>query len=64
MPTIFVAAGCSNQKDEAKGISLHVIPFFKDERPEAKSRCEGAVAFMFDLVFWRIEVGIRLNSRH
>ena len=35
MPTICVAACCSNQKDEAKGISLHVIPFFEDERPEA-----------------------------
>ena len=35
MPTICVAAGCSNQKDEAKGILLHVIPFFEDERPEA-----------------------------
>ena len=38
MPTIFVASGCSNQKDEAKGISLHVIPFFEDERPEANRR--------------------------
>ena len=35
MLTICVAACCSNQKDEAKGISLHVIPFFEDERPEA-----------------------------
>ena len=29
MPTICVAAGCNNQKDEGKGISLHVIPFLK-----------------------------------
>ena len=54
MLTICVAAGSSKQKDKAKGISLHVIPFFKEERPEAKRRCKGAVAFMFDLVFWRL----------
>ena len=34
MPEVCVAAGCSNQKDEVKGISLHVIPFFEDDRPE------------------------------
>ena len=53
MPTICVVARCHNRKDEAKGVSLLVIPFFKDERSEAKRRREGAVAFMFDLVFWR-----------
>ena len=46
MPTICVAAGCSNQKDEAKGISLHVIPFFEDDRPEAKRRRKKWVDFV------------------
>ena len=46
MPTICVAAGCSNQKDKAKGISLHVIPFFEDERPEAKRRRKKWVDFV------------------
>ena len=34
MPTIFVAARCSNQKDEAKGISLHVIHTHHDFRSQ------------------------------
>ena len=29
---------CSNQKDEDKGILLHMIPFFEDDRPEAKRK--------------------------
>ena len=49
MPTICVAAGCSNQKDEAKGISLHVIPFFEDERPDAKRRRKKWVDFVKQL---------------
>ena len=46
MPTICVAAGCSNQKDEAQGISLHVIPFFEDDRPEAKRRRKKWIDFV------------------
>ena len=46
MPRICVAAGCCNQKDEAKGKSLHVIPFFEDERPEAKRRRKKWVDFV------------------
>ena len=37
---------CSNQKDKAKGISLHVIPFFEDEQPEAKRRRKKWVNFV------------------
>ena len=36
MPTICVVACCSNEADEAKGISLHVIPFFGDEEAKEK----------------------------
>ena len=46
MPTICIAAACSNQRDEAKGISLHVIPFFEDERPEARRRRKKWVDFV------------------
>ena len=46
MPTICIAAGCSSKKDKAKGISLHVIPFFEDERPEAKRRRKKWVDFV------------------
>ena len=31
MPTVCVAAGCSNQKDDFQGTSLHEIPFFVDD---------------------------------
>ena len=30
-----VVYGCSNTKDEKKGISIHRIPIFNDSRPEA-----------------------------
>ena len=30
-----VAFGCSNTKDEIKGISIHQIPFYSDTRSEA-----------------------------
>ena len=40
MPTICVPADCSNQKDKAKGISLHVYPFLKtsDQRPRGEGK--------------------------
>ena len=46
MPEVCVAAGCSNQKDEVKGISLHVIPFLEDDCPEAKRKKEEMVDFV------------------
>ena len=46
MPTICVAAGCSNQKDDVQGTLLHEIPFFKDDRPEAKRRKKKRVGFV------------------
>lgn len=63
MPTICIAAGCS-QKDEAKGILLHVIhvPFFGDELPEAQRRRKTWVNFvkqksktLFEEVLWAIQ---------
>ena len=33
MPERFVVGNCSNVRDSAKGISLHKIPFFGDDRP-------------------------------
>ena len=38
MLTICIALGCSNQKDKAKGILPHQMPFLNDEHPE-KKRC-------------------------
>ena len=33
-----VAANCTNKASLKDGISLHAIPFFNDDRPEAKKR--------------------------
>ena len=38
MPDICVVAGCSNTPDAEKGIALHKIPFYGDQRSEAKAR--------------------------
>lgn len=38
MPSRCVAGGCSNTPDLEKGIGLHSIPYFGDDRPQAKKR--------------------------
>lgn len=38
MPNRCVVYGCSNTANTEKGIGLHKIPFWGDERPEAKRR--------------------------
>ena len=38
--------GCSNTKDEKKGISIHTIPFFNDSRPEAVKRRRKWISFV------------------
>ena len=35
-----VVYGCSNTKDEKKGISIHTIPFFNDSRPEHEKKAK------------------------
>ena len=41
-----IVYGCSNMKDEKRGISIHQIPFFSDQRPEAKKRRRKWIAFV------------------
>ena len=36
MPTRCVVFGCNNTNDKERGISLHEIPFYGDDRPVAK----------------------------
>jgi len=38
--------GCSNVADRERGLSLHRIPFWNDERPEAKERKEKWIDFV------------------
>ncbi|XP_046863273.1 THAP domain-containing protein 2-like [Xenia sp. Carnegie-2017] len=38
MPDRCAVFGCSKRANYAEGISLHRIPFYGDERPEAKRR--------------------------
>ena len=46
MPERCVVGGCSNVKDINNGISLHRIPFFEDERTEAKRRRKKWIEFV------------------
>lgn len=46
MPDRCVVFGCSNFASVEKGISLHRIPFFNDERSEAKRRRKRWVNFV------------------
>jgi len=41
MPTRCVVGGCSNKRNIQKGIALHTIPFYGDDRPEAKKQNDG-----------------------
>ena len=41
-----VVFGCSNTKDEKRGISIHQIPLFEDQRPEAKKRRRKWIVFV------------------
>lgn len=38
LPFSCVAANCTNKASLKDGISLHTIPFFNDDRPEAKKK--------------------------
>ena len=38
MPTRCVVEGCSNTRNIQKGIALHNIPIYGDDRPEAKKQ--------------------------
>ena len=38
MPARCVIGGCSNTRNRQEGVALHTIPFYGDDRPEAKKR--------------------------
>ena len=46
MPKRCVAASCSNERNLKEGISLHKLPFYGDDRPEAKKRRKKWVDFV------------------
>ncbi|KAJ7386145.1 hypothetical protein OS493_012491 [Desmophyllum pertusum] len=46
MPDRCTVYGCSNKNSTEKGISLHRIPFWGDQRPEAKKRRKKWVKFV------------------
>lgn len=41
-----VVGGCSNKPDPSKGVGLHRIPFYEDNRPAAKKRRRKWVEFV------------------
>ena len=46
MPTTCVAFGCNNVSNLEQGIALHIIPFFGDDRAEARKRRKKWVDFI------------------
>jgi hypothetical protein len=44
--TRYVVGGCSNTRNIQEGIALHTIPFYGDDRPEAKKRRKRRVDFV------------------
>ena len=46
MPHRCVVGGCSNVRSLENGIGLHTIPFYGDERPEAKKRRKRWIDFV------------------
>ena len=46
MPERCVVYGCNNTRNISEGISLHVVPFFDDERQEAKKQRKKWVDFV------------------
>lgn len=46
MPKRCVAAGCNNESNVEEGISLHKLPFYGNDRPEAKKRRKKWVDFV------------------
>ena len=46
MPKRCVVGGCGNVADKERGITIHFIPYFGDERPEAKKRRKRWVDFV------------------
>ena len=46
MPKRCVVGGCGYMADKERGISVHFVPYFGDERPEAKKRRKRWIDFV------------------
>ena len=65
MPKRCVAAGCSNVTNLKEGISLHKLPFYDDDRPEAKRRRKKWVDFTrLKRMKWQASQSSVLCSEH
>lgn len=65
MPKRCVAAGCSNVTNLKEGISLHKLPFYDDDRPEAKRRRKKWVDFIrLKRMKWQASQSSVLCSEH
>ena len=58
------AANCTNRACLESGISLHTIPFYNDERPEAKRRRKIWVDFVKAKHVFEPSKGLTLCSAH
>ena len=65
MPETCVVAGCSNTRNTEKGIGLHKIPYYRDDRKEAKARRKKWVAFVkLKRAKWEPSVSSAICSCH
>lgn len=52
MPNRCTVFGCNNTPNKREGIALHQIPFWGDNRPEAKARRKRWIAFIKQKRVW------------
>ena len=65
MPGRCVVGGCSNVPDVQKGIVLHTIPFWEDDRPETKNEEKRWVSFVnTKRAKWEPTKGSSICSQH
>lgn len=64
MPNRCVVYGCNHTPNLKEGIVLHKIPFWRDERPEAKTRRRWIAFITQKRARWEPEEGSSVCSKH
>ncbi|XP_048585684.1 uncharacterized protein LOC116611738 isoform X1 [Nematostella vectensis] len=59
-----IVFGCGNVPSQKEGISLHLIPFYGDDRPEAKSRRRRWIDFVKGNRVWKPGTTASICSKH
>ena len=65
MPSTCVAFGCNNGSNFEKGIALHIIQFFGDDRAEARKRRKKWISIIkAKQVHWKMTKHSAMCSEH